>query len=609
MINSTKGNIVKLENAVNLYDLQKTYDDSVEFITTTETFPMVTEIRYEGKLNKAIKSKVIPKGIKQKVDTLIQHYGDKLKRKWFVAKEDLINQLTSVEKMEKGGPGSGRHPEDSSIEYHGTSPENAKRILQEGFKVGPGQAGVSTTQGYEEALEYANGNPEGVIEVHVEPNAPMAGKEGKDFLTGTGSFHPRYLKPLRIASLKKADEEPDSDKEKKKKIIEEILAGLAVSLGSTALDVYKQAYMLGKERGVSISGQDFSRVISEEDNQKLLDLVDKNQDYINNFIQDLKQKYSDAIDREYESQQAEEHELASIMSSSESRLGLYATAALGALGIGFTAGLDEANDQTDENESEVTGIIWVTNHDDLVCPGCADNDGKFFTFDEFEEEYQNNECLTKCRCAETSVPTTAPAEHFGKSLKFSKLQKGGQGSGCQGPNCGRPETGNKDFKYRTKFGTAFNYNEKDPVSTTSTRTKEPVDKFVVTDDNEFIPVSHDELHGIALANNDVKNFDSTTRVIQDLPRKVAFFRIGYPDTKVLNSAIIDGDEKSMNMIINRQKEIAEKLYGGHKGMKVILASGGLPRVHGNNLPRDIDNGSEIPKNPEAYVDKRFTYKV
>ena len=101
---------------------------------------------------------------------------------------------------EVGGSGEGS---GYTIEYHGTTPENAKAILTSGkFRVGSGQAGVSTTQGYREALDYANGNPEGVIAVRVKKDARMVGKEGKDFLTGTGSFNPEDLTPVEIAKGK-----------------------------------------------------------------------------------------------------------------------------------------------------------------------------------------------------------------------------------------------------------------------------------------------------------------------------------------------------------------------------------------------------------------------
>jgi N12 class adenine-specific DNA methylase len=88
------------------------------------------------------------------------------------------------------------------VEYHGTTPENAQNIIKSGkFRVGEGQAGVSTTQDYEEALDYANGDPKGVIAVRVRDGAEMVGKEGKDFLTGTGSWKPEDVTPIQIGNL------------------------------------------------------------------------------------------------------------------------------------------------------------------------------------------------------------------------------------------------------------------------------------------------------------------------------------------------------------------------------------------------------------------------
>ncbi|MBF0620050.1 MAG: hypothetical protein HQL19_07775 [Candidatus Omnitrophica bacterium] len=82
-------------------------------------------------------------------------------------------------------------PEDFSkaLEYHGTSEENAAKIAQEGFKVGNGQEGVSTTQDATEALDYGKK----VIPVLIKHGSEMAGKAGKDFLTGTGSWNPKDL--------------------------------------------------------------------------------------------------------------------------------------------------------------------------------------------------------------------------------------------------------------------------------------------------------------------------------------------------------------------------------------------------------------------------------
>lgn len=85
------------------------------------------------------------------------------------------------------------------LEYHGTSPEHVKSILKEGFKSHDEKTGISTTQDYSEALDYANGNPKNIIAVRVRPDAEMVGTPGKDFITGTGSFSPNDLKAEGIA--------------------------------------------------------------------------------------------------------------------------------------------------------------------------------------------------------------------------------------------------------------------------------------------------------------------------------------------------------------------------------------------------------------------------
>ena len=263
--------------------------------------------------------------------------------------------------------------------------------------------------------------------------------------------HTESLVDTVVSAGMQKDEEGDT--KKKRAVIAAALAGLGVSLAGNALDYYKRAYLLGKERGVSISGKDFRAAITEEANKKLRGLTADNNEYLKNFMKDLEDKYVEAAQKEYASAEAAKEEARRIAQAHEARLAMYAFAALAALAIGMTDGIKESQpapkEPTDAGPTEepsvavqaevITGIVWVTSHDDAVCAGCADNDGKFFTFDEFEAEYQQNECLVRCRCAETSVPTTMPPSHFGKSMKLSKLQKGGPGSGCRGPNCGRPK--------------------------------------------------------------------------------------------------------------------------------------------------------------------------
>ena len=248
--------------------------------------------------------------------------------------------------------------------------------------------------------------------------------------------------------IHKADEE-NKDSDTRKAVIATIIASLGLSLSDSALDFYRKAYLLGKERGISISGEEFRAAINDEAANKLSNLADTNRDYLDGFMKDLNDKFNDTIDQDYASKEEAAKAIEQVAAGAEARLALYVTAILGALSFGITDGIREGQEEKEPGEPEVTGIIWATNHDDAVCEGCAANDGTFFTLEEFENEYQHNECLTRCRCAEVSEPTTAPAEHFARSARVKDLVKGGPGSGCNPEvgTCGRPAgTSTTDIK-------------------------------------------------------------------------------------------------------------------------------------------------------------------
>ena len=108
-------------------------------------------------------------------------------------KRELPNSLKDdPESLSKASKGDLWH-----IEYHGTSsPEVAAEIRKGGFKAGQNTKGVSTTQDYREALDYANGNPDAVVATWVRDPEAIVGEPGKDFLSATGSFAPEDLTPL-----------------------------------------------------------------------------------------------------------------------------------------------------------------------------------------------------------------------------------------------------------------------------------------------------------------------------------------------------------------------------------------------------------------------------
>lgn len=85
-----------------------------------------------------------------------------------------------------------------SLEYHGTTKENAQGIYRNGFRPGTGQKGISTTQDPDEAKDYG----EVVVPVLIKQGAQEVGTPGVDFLTGTGSFSPSDLTPLPQGTTK-----------------------------------------------------------------------------------------------------------------------------------------------------------------------------------------------------------------------------------------------------------------------------------------------------------------------------------------------------------------------------------------------------------------------
>lgn len=467
---------VYFEKSVDLYELKKTYTDDVEFISDTATFPMVKGIAYEGRLNKAIRNKLHSKDMKKKVDRLLEVYKRRLFRHWDDHIDRLLHAL-DLPTIHKGGPGSGcqgpncGRPATSVAEFHEQESEipegtlnvqDVRPALRYKGQIFIGTKGDSHASIYDKNKTIMSTPTEGGGRAgdwgHIEQGF-IDSPEAKNWVSRETLSHEFgthlsedlafYQEHGRIPhrdkygwlKMHKADEE-NKDSSERKTAIATIVAGLGASLAGTALDYYRQAYLLGKERGISISGQDFRAAVSEEASKRIQNFSDGNKEYLNGFMENLNDKFNNTIDQEYATKEAEAEAIKRVAAGAEARLALYVTAILGAFAFGMTDGIKEGEEEKEPGEAEVTGIIWITQHDESVCPGCTENDGKFFTLDEFDSEYQQNECLTRCRCAESSEPTTAPAEHFARSARIKDLAKGGPGSGCNPAvaTCGRPKS-------------------------------------------------------------------------------------------------------------------------------------------------------------------------
>jgi len=197
------------------------------------------------------------------------------------------------------------------------------------------------------------------------------------------------------------------DAEQKKSKLKKHLGKLYLGLSAGASPYFADFYKMGKERGQGLTGQPLDDELSADDNVALQELIEENDGYLDNFINsDLYDAYSEIFDNEYDTEEDFTDALDGVASGNEARLLMYAMAGLGALAVGFSSAVQEA-DITD-GEIEYNGGFWHTAHDDNVCDGCEEQEDHWMTWDEFENEYQTNDCLTNCRCAELFEPAPSP---------------------------------------------------------------------------------------------------------------------------------------------------------------------------------------------------------
>lgn len=187
-----------------------------------------------------------------------------------------------------------------------------------------------------------------------------------------------------------------------------------------------------------------------------------------------------------------------------------------------------------------------------------------------------------------------------------EIEKGGPGSGCQGPNCGRPKGGGSDAGFKLKAGNAgaWQFNAADPVNTRDLDDR-IVEKFSIDKDGRFVPVSAGQMHASTLRDG----YDQAVRVIQDPKRRLVFMHFSGVDQDTYTAAR-EGNPAAWAKVRGMQIELADRLYGKHPGTRVILASGGPEgyRIPGSKTGL-IEHASEIPANPAQFIDKKYLYTV
>lgn len=191
-----------------------------------------------------------------------------------------------------------------------------------------------------------------------------------------------------------------ASKEQKDKV-HEAIAGLVLSMADAAEKPFEAAYGLGKMRGQVLSGQEIDSDMTPENETDVEDLLADNSKYLTNFGNDLTDGLDEAMDEEYPNDASLFRVVeAEFKTPKLLRALMYAGAIYAAMVAGTHAALREAKPH--EGHRVIQGGIWTIHPDEglggEVCAGCEENSGRWFTLEEFQDEYGNNNCLNRCRC-------------------------------------------------------------------------------------------------------------------------------------------------------------------------------------------------------------------
>lgn len=186
-----------------------------------------------------------------------------------------------------------------------------------------------------------------------------------------------------------------------------IIGALKDGLQEEATNQFIEAYKLGKIRGQVLSDQEIDDELDDEDQKNVDDRLAENEEYLAAFSNDLQND----LDRLYMEGPFDSYEeLDALMTRQvekpkKSRALMYAMAALGLVALGMVIALKQADPEL--GEIKIHGGYWTVHPDEgkggEICEGCQENEGKWFTLDEFQDAYQKQNCLTRCRCDLDSV--------------------------------------------------------------------------------------------------------------------------------------------------------------------------------------------------------------
>ena len=189
---------------------------------------------------------------------------------------------------------------------------------------------------------------------------------------------------------------------------------------SMAKQMFTRAFKLGKIRAQVMSHQEFDDTITPSNKKRIQQLLDTNEKYLVRLCDDTKTKFlkklKDSQVKKFEDNDIQKNFddlifsevfpfgggdlVTAIAEVLLSRVISYGFELLKAKIFGEAEALKEADES--EGEIEVKGGIWTLHPMEglggEVCEGCEANSGRWFTIDEFLDEYGQQNCLNHCRC-------------------------------------------------------------------------------------------------------------------------------------------------------------------------------------------------------------------
>ncbi len=337
-----------LDEPTSIDKLRKVYNDKVTFVTTVKSYPLVKEIIISGDYQGGLKKRRVPVRVGKKIDRAIAAYQEKLVAIW-EKHQNKIRELVGFDDRE-------------------TIEDVEKSIIAEGD--------------VEKAARVT------LAQVNQERDSQ------KRFI-----LRQRYLEQNKNKLLK-----PELDKMKRE-------------LEREAKKSFSQVFRIGKERAQVLTDQELDDNLTTRDKIELKRKDKWNKEFVEGLTDDLWEEYEAILGKQFDNPQDLLDAIAGADKKEKRRLPLFA-AAVGSvlLAAGTTAAARAVREDPETGETRpdpipdpedgmpigtaFDGGVWHTRHDNRVCPGCEENDSKWMTHEQFQDEAGTNQCLTRCRCVE-----------------------------------------------------------------------------------------------------------------------------------------------------------------------------------------------------------------